>query len=187
MRALSGASANLAFVSSVHRRSSSLACDAYPVPPRGRVPIRPSRRSLLLPDGDPHRPPFHRPLPSLVSCRACVFNTSGGGRRRHRLSVPCCGHEKRWPERARGFRQTGGAGSEQAEPGRLGDRGGPGGDPELADDVGDVAVDGVLAQVEVRGDLRLLMFRATGRRIPSSRRVRGWAPFSWGLVGWSSA
>ena len=52
-----------------------------------------------------------------------------------------------------GFRQTGGAGSEQVEPGRLGDGGGAGGDPELAEDVGHVAVDGVFADHVGVGDL----------------------------------
>jgi hypothetical protein len=37
--------------------------------------------------------------------------------------------------------------------GRLGDRGGAGGDPQLAEDVGHVAVDGVLAEDEAGGDL----------------------------------
>ncbi len=43
--------------------------------------------------------------------------------------------------------------SKQAEAGCLGDGGGAGGDAKLGEDVGHVAVDGVLAQDEAPGDL----------------------------------
>src|SRR5215210_2931627 len=43
--------------------------------------------------------------------------------------------------------------SEQAELGRLGGGGGAGGGPQLAEHVGDVAVDGMLADREACGDL----------------------------------
>src|SRR5215203_7373924 len=70
---------------------------------------------------------------------------------------------------------------EQSDPSRLGD-GGAGGDPQLDQYVCHMAVEGVLADRELSAISWLLMPPATSRRTSSSRRLRGWASSSWGVI-----